>query len=82
MHDVVVDEPADDLRDRIRLTDVREELVTESLPSLAPRTIPAMSTNDTVAGSRRSLPKIPASTARRGSGRLTTPMFGSIVANG
>ena len=51
-------------------------------PSLAPLTMPAMSTNDTVAGRMRSLPKMPASTPRRTSGRLTMPMLGSIVANG
>ena len=51
-------------------------------PSLAPRTIPAMSTNDTVAGRMRSEWNTSASVPRRGSGRLTTPTFGSIVANG
>ena len=51
-------------------------------PSEAPFTMPAMSTNDTVAGRIRSLPKISASTLSRGSGRFTTPTFGSIVANG
>ncbi len=51
-------------------------------PSLAPRTMPAMSTKVTAAGRIRSLPKMPASTARRGSGTPTTPVFGSIVANG
>ena len=51
-------------------------------PSLAPRTMPAMSTNDTVAGRMRSEWKTSASLPRRGSGRLTTPTFGSIVANG
>ena len=51
-------------------------------PSLAPLTMPAMSTKDTVAGTIRSLWKILARTSRRGSGRGTTPTFGSIVANG
>ena len=51
-------------------------------PSDAPRTIPAMSTNETVAGRTFSLWKIPARTPRRGSGSGTTPTFGSIVANG
>ena len=36
----------------------------------------------TVAGKTRWLPKMSASTARRGSGTPTTPTFGSIVANG
>ena len=51
-------------------------------PSLAPLTMPAMSTNDTVAGTICLLSKISASTSRRGSGSGTTPTFGSIVANG
>ena len=51
-------------------------------PSLAPLTIPAMSTNDTGAGRILALPWILASTARRGSGSGTTPTLGSIVANG
>ena len=49
---------------------------------LAPRTMPAMSTNDTVAGMILAEPKILARTASRGSGTPTTPMLGSIVANG
>ena len=57
-------------------------LLPSPAPSLAPLTMPAMSTNDTVAGSWRSEPKISASTASRGSGTPTTPTFGSIVANG
>ena len=44
--------------------------------------MPAMSTNDTVAGRIRTEPKISASLVRRTSGNSTTPMFGSIVANG
>ena len=51
-------------------------------PSLAPRTIPAISTKDTVAGTTRWLSNIPASTDSRGSGSETTPTFGSIVAKG
>ncbi len=51
-------------------------------PSLAPRTMPAMSTKDTVAGITLALENTPASTASRGSGTPTTPMFGSMVANG
>ena len=51
-------------------------------PSLSPFTMPAISTNDTVAGRMRSLEKMPASTFRRASGSSTTPTFGSIVANG
>ena len=57
-------------------------LLPRPAPSLAPFTMPAMSTNDTDAGSWRSEPKMPASTARRGSGTPTTPTLGSIVANG
>ncbi len=51
-------------------------------PSLAPLTMPAMSTKDTVAGTIRSDPKTSASFSSRGSGSGTTPTFGSIVANG
>ncbi len=51
-------------------------------PSDAPLTMPAMSTNDTTAGTSRSEPKISASLVRRASGSGTTPTFGSIVANG
>ena len=51
-------------------------------PSEAPRTMPAMSTKETVAGRIRSDPKISASFASRGSGSGTTPTLGSMVANG
>ena len=51
-------------------------------PSLAPRTMPAMSTKSTVAGRIFCEPKISASLASRASGTPTTPTFGSIVANG
>ncbi|SHU15437.1 Uncharacterised protein [Mycobacteroides abscessus subsp. abscessus] len=51
-------------------------------PSEAPLTIPAMSTNVTVAGSVRAEPNTSASLSRRGSGSGTTPSFGSMVANG
>ena len=51
-------------------------------PSLAPRTIPAMSTKETVAGTTLALWNISASFSRRASGSGTTPTFGSIVAKG
>ena len=51
-------------------------------PSEAPRTMPAMSTNSTVAGRILAEPKISASFASRESGTPTTPTLGSIVANG
>ncbi len=51
-------------------------------PSLAPRTMPAMSTKDTVAGICLALPKTSASFPSRSSGTPTTPTLGSIVANG
>ena len=51
-------------------------------PSLAPRTIPAISTNDTVAGTTLALWNISARRPSRASGRGTTPTFGSIVAKG
>jgi hypothetical protein len=44
--------------------------------------MPAMSTNDTVAGTIRSESNSSASTPSRSSGSGTTPTFGSIVANG
>jgi len=51
-------------------------------PSEAPRTMPAMSTKDTVAGTIRSEWNMSDSTARRASGSGTIPMFGSMVAKG
>ena len=51
-------------------------------PSEAPLTMPAMSTNSTVAGRILAEEKITASVPRRSSGTPTTPTFGSIVANG
>ena len=57
-------------------------LLPKPSPSLAPFTIPAMSTNVTVAGRIFSEPKILAKTFSRSSGTATTPVFGSIVANG
>ena len=51
-------------------------------PWLAPRTIPAMSTKLTVAGTSRAESNSSPSTASRGSGTPTTPTFGSMVANG
>src|SRR5699024_816398 len=51
-------------------------------PSLAPFTMPAMSTNETVAGSSFWLPNTFASSASRGSGSGTTPTLGSMVADG
>ena len=57
-------------------------LLPSPAPSLAPRTMPAMSTNDTVAGMIFCEPNTSASFASRGSGTPTTPTLGSIVANG
>ena len=59
-----------------------KNLLPRPSPVEAPFTIPAMSTNETGAGRIFSELKIVASCARRTSGRFTTPMFGSIVANG
>ena len=50
VHDVVVDEAAHHVRDRVGLADVREELVAEPSPFDAPGDQPAMSTNSTVVG--------------------------------
>ncbi len=57
-------------------------LLPSPAPSDAPLTMPAMSTNDTVAGTVRAEENIFASTSSRGSGSATTPTLGSIVANG
>ena len=57
-------------------------LLPSPAPSDAPFTMPAMSTNDTTAGTTFTDEWIFASTSRRGSGSATTPTFGSIVANG
>ena len=51
-------------------------------PFDAPRTMPAMSTKLTVAGTMRWESNIFASTGSRESGTPTTPTFGSIVSNG
>ena len=51
-------------------------------PSEAPRTIPAMSTNVTVAGTTRTLSYRSANRGRRESGTATTPTLASMVANG
>ena len=51
-------------------------------PSDAPRTMPAMSTNSTVAGRILAEPNSSASGWSRSSGTPTTPTLGSIVANG
>src|SRR5699024_8808496 len=50
-------------------------------PSLAPLTMPAMSTRDPAAGSRVWLPKISASYASREPGTGTTPTSGTLVAD-
>ncbi len=57
-------------------------LLPSPAPSEAPFTMPAMSTNDTVAGTTRAEENMSASTGSRGSGNGTTPTFGSMVANG
>ena len=51
-------------------------------PSDAPRTMPAMSTNSTVAGSTLAESNSSASRGSRSSGTPTTPTLGSMVANG
>jgi hypothetical protein len=51
-------------------------------PSDAPFTMPAMSTNDTTAGTIFADENMSASFCRRASGSGTTPTFGSIVAKG
>ena len=81
--DVRVLEAADDVRDRVRLADVGEELVAESLAlrrsgdqaRRCRRTRPSP-------GSPSAASTIAASAASRGSGTSTIPTFGSIVQNG
>ena len=51
-------------------------------PCEAPRTMPAMSTNSTVAGSSLADSKTSARRGSRSSGTPTTPTLGSMVANG
>ena len=57
-------------------------LLPRPAPSLAPLTMPAMSTKDTTAGTVLTEWKTSASWSSRGSGIGTTPTFGSMVANG
>ncbi|CQB88880.1 Uncharacterised protein [Chlamydia trachomatis] len=57
-------------------------LLPKPSPSLAPLTIPAISTNVTVAGTIFSVLTSFAKTGKRLSGKGTIPVFGSIVANG
>ena len=51
-------------------------------PTDAPFTMPAMSTNVTMAGTISLLSKSSASRSSRSSGTATTPTLGSMVANG
>ena len=51
-------------------------------PLEAPFTIPAMSTNSTVAGTTRAECTISSSTSSRASGTSTTPVLGSMVQKG
>ena len=69
-------EEAHHFRDGVGLADVREELVAEALPWLAPATKPAMSTNPTVAGTIFAGWSISASARRRSSGTGTMPTLG------
>lgn len=80
--DVVVGEDANYLADGVRFTNVGQELVAQTCALGRSLTMPAMSTNDTVAGRMRSEPKISASFCSRGSGSSTRPTLGSMVANG
>jgi hypothetical protein len=57
-------------------------LLPSPAPSLAPATMPAISTNDTVAGTTLSEENISASRSSRESRSGTTPTLGSIVAKG
>lgn len=82
VYDVLVLEGADDLADRVGLTDVREELVAQAL-TLGGAAHDARDVDEVDGGRQDALEeKISASLVRRGSGTPTTPTFGSIVANG
>ena len=61
---------------------VARNLLPSPSPTLAPLTIPAMSTKSTVAGMSFCESNTLASPAIRTSGTPTTPMLGSMVANG
>ena len=83
VHDVGVGEHPDHLADRVGLADVGQELVAQpGALGLAPLTMPAMSTNDTTAGTIFAECEHLGQLSSRGSGSGTTPTFGSIVANG
>ena len=57
-------------------------LLPSPAPSLAPFTMPAMSTKETVAGTVLTELNTLANSSSRGSGMGTTPTLGSMVANG
>ena len=81
--DVGVLEAADHLEDGVHLADVAEEgLFPSPSPSLAPFTIPAMSTRRRAAGTSFLGTMYLVIRCRRSSGTLTTPSFGSMVQNG
>ena len=81
--DVVVDEAAHDVRDRVGLADVGEELVAEALALRRARD-QAGDVDELDHRRHHALRAcaIAASAARRGSGTSTMPTFGSIVQNG
>ena len=60
-------------QNRVCLTDIRQELVTKALPSLAPRTVPAMSTKLTRRRKDPLTAKISANVARAWSPELPPP---------
>jgi hypothetical protein len=82
VHDVGVGEAAHDLSDRIGLANVRQELVAQAL-ALARSAHDARDVDERDRGGKDALAAEDlGELANRGSGRFTTPTFGSIVANG
>ena len=82
VHDVGVLEAAHDMRDRVGLADVREELVAEALALRRARDEARDVDELDDAGMIFCGLTMSASASRRGSGTGTTPTFGSIVQNG
>ena len=75
-------EASDDVEDGVDLADVGEELVAQPSPSEAPRTMPAMSTRRSEAGTTFCVGMCSVMASSRGSGTATTPTLGSMVQKG
>ena len=82
VHDIVVREQRTTWQIASASRMLARNLLPSPAPSLAPFTMPAMSTKDTAAGTIFADFDSSASRGSRSSGSGTTPMFGSIVAKG